>query len=240
MSDRHDRALAVRRHHATPALTPALLFSLAVHAAAGGILAHSWRTAAIEPLPLPPLIVQLEPKPPVTVERPPALPVEHRHAAPVPKNRAIPAAPSHHAPPAPNLIAIERVETVAVETAPAPVAVAPPAPVVMAKAPASVTAPARSDPIEPPHFNVAYLNNPRPAYPPIARRMGLEGLVLLRVDVSAQGTPEKVVVAQSSGAVLLDDSAVRAVQGWTFVPARRGETPIAHAVEVPIRFQLKN
>ncbi len=97
-----------------------------------------------------------------------------------------------------------------------------------------------ADTVEPPHFNVAYLNNPRPAYPPIARKLGLEGLVLLRVEVSAKGTPEKIVIAQTSGATLLDDAAMRAVQGWTFVPARRGDTPIAHPVEVPIRFQLKN
>jgi protein TonB len=39
---------------------------------------------------------------------------------------------------------------------------------------------------------------------------------------------------------VLDEAAFKAVQGWTFVPARRGDTPVAHMVEVPIRFQLKN
>ena len=93
---------------------------------------------------------------------------------------------------------------------------------------------ARADPIR------AQPGRPRPAYPPIARKLGLEGLVLLRVDVSAKGIPEKIVVAQTSGATLLDEAAMKAVQGWTFVPARRGDAPIAHPVEVPIRFQLKN
>ena len=74
----------------------------------------------------------------------------------------------------------------------------------------------------------------------MARKLGLEGVVLLRVDVSAAGTPDKIYIAQSSGAQLLDEAAMKAVQGWTFVPARRGETAIAHPVEVPIRFQLKN
>jgi protein TonB len=122
----------------------------------------------------------------------------------------------------------------------APAVEAPPAPVVVAKAPTTVSAPGRADAIEPPHFNVAYLNNPRPAYPPIARKLGLEGVVLLRVDVSANGAPEKIVIAHTSGATLLDEAAMKAVQGWTFVPARRGDTPIAHPVEVPIRFHLKN
>ena len=47
-------------------------------------------------------------------------------------------------------------------------------------------------------------------------------------------------LAASSGASLLDEAAIKAVQGWTFVPARRGDSPIPHPVEVPIRFQLKN
>ena len=74
----------------------------------------------------------------------------------------------------------------------------------------------------------------------MARKLGIEGVVLLRVDVSAKGTPDKIVIAQSSGASLLDEAAIKAVQGWTFVPARRGDSPIPHPVEVPIRFQLKN
>jgi protein TonB len=238
MIDPHHSMFQFRRRYATPALTPALVFSLAVHAAAAGLLMQTWRTATVEPP--RPLTVTLEAPPPPMVDTRPALPVEHKHAVPVPKSRALPVEPFHHAP-APSLIAVERVEAApTVAAAPAPVAEAPAAPVVVARAPATVNAPGRSDAIEPPHFNVAYLNNPRPAYPPIARKLGLEGLVLLRVDVSAKGTPEKVVVAQTSGTELLDEAAMRAVQGWTFVPARRGETPIAHAVEVPIRFQLKN
>ena len=142
--------------------------------------------------------------------------------------------------PAPSVIAVDQAEAAPAVTAPAPVVEAPAAPVVVAKAPATVNAPGRADAIEPPHFNVAYLNNPRPAYPPIARKLGLEGIVLLRVEVSAKGAPDKIVIAQSSGASLLDEAATKAVQGWTFVPARRGELAVAHPVEVPIRFQLKN
>ncbi len=220
------------RRHAASALTPAFLFSLAVHAAVGGILLHTWRHATVEPV--PPLTVTFAVLPPVIVESPP--PVEIKHATPAPKSRALPVPSMEHAP---SVIAVQRVEAApAAFTAPVPET--PPAPVVIARSPAVVAAPHHADAVEPPHFNVAYLNNPRPAYPPIARKLGLEGLVLLRVEVSAKGAPEKIVIAQTSGATLLDDAAMRAVQGWTFVPARRGETPIAHPVEVPIRFQLKN
>jgi protein TonB len=175
--------------------------------------------------------------PPAIIEAPvPPPPPKVQPPAPAPKTRAA-AAPVPHVP-APTLIAVERANPAPTNVAP-PVADTPPAPVVVAKAPAPVAAP-RLESVEPPHFDVAYLNNPRPAYPPIARKLGIEGVVLLRVDVSAKGTPEKIVIAQTSGASLLDEAAMKAVQGWTFVPARRGDAPIAHPVEVPIRFQLKN
>lgn len=241
MSDPHNHEVCVAPRHVWSALAPALLFSLAVHAAVGGILLQAWRHTAIEwPQTL---TVTLEVTPPVVAQSAPP-PAEIRQAAPALQNRARPVPLLPHAP-APDLIAVARIESapaavVAPAPAPAPVAEVATAPVVAAKAPAAVNTPSRAQLIEPPNFSVAYLNNPRPAYPPIARKLGLEGRVLLRVEVSAKGIPEKIVVAQTSGAALLDDAAMQAVQGWTFVPARRGETPIAHPVEVPIRFQLNN
>lgn len=143
----------------------------------------------------------------------------------------------HHAL-TPTTIAAERLETAQLAVVAA--AESPPAATVVTNAPAAVSSRGRAEAIEPSHFKVAYLNNPRPAYPLLARKLGLEGLVVLRVQVSAQGTPEQVALAQTSGAPLLDEAAQRAVQGWKFVPARRGDTPIAHIVDVPVRFQLKN
>jgi protein TonB len=231
MAAPHKHGVHIARRNATSVFTPALLFSLAVHAAIGGILFQNWRHAAVEPAPT--LTVKLEVVPPAVVEMPAPPP---NIKPPAPKIRAV-APPVPHVP-APTLIAVERVDSAPTSIA-SPVAETPPAPVVVARAPAAVAAP-RAESVEPPHFDVAYLNNPRPAYPPIARKLGLEGVVLLRVDVSAKGTPEKIVIAQTSGASLLDEAAMKAVQGWTFVPARRGDAAIAHPVEVPIRFQLKN
>ena len=219
---------------AKPAFTPALLISLVVHAAVGGVVLQGWRMAAVESP--RPLTVMLEAVPPIEVDSPRAVPADHTHEMPFRKSRALPV---QHAP-VPSVIAVERVDAAPVLAVPVAVAEVPPVPVVVAKASVAANAPVRQDAIEPPHFNVAYLNNPRPAYPPIARKLGVEGVVLLRVDVSAKGTPEKIVIAQTSGASSLDEAAMKAVQGWTFVPARRGDTPVAHPVEVPIRFQLKN
>ena len=233
MAAPHNSGNAIPRPRAASAFTPALLVSLVAHAAAGVLLAQNWRHATVEPDHA--LTVKLEIVPPVIVENPPP---QIKPPVPIPQKKRVVVSQVQPRAPTPAVIAVERVDP-APPAFSVPVAETPPAPAVVARSPVAVAAP-RGDAVEPPHFDVAYLNNPRPAYPPIARKMGIEGVVLLRVDVSAKGTPEKVVVAQTSGASLLDEAAIKAVQGWTFVPARRGDAPIPHPVEVPIRFQLRN
>jgi protein TonB len=86
---------------------------------------------------------------------------------------------------------------------------------------------------------VAGMESDRPPdYPEIARRRGQQGRVLLEVNVSAEGTPVSVAVAQSSGYPSLDAAALSAVQRWRFVPATRGGNPIAAVAAVPVRFRL--
>ena len=121
------------------------------------------------------------------------------------------------------------------------VAIDPPAhrasetPVPIASAPKAADA---GPAIEPPRFDVSYLNNPAPAYPPVSRRMKEQGRVLLRVLVSAAGSAENVEVRTSSGSERLDRAAVDAVRQWRFAPARRGGETIAAWALVPILFQL--
>jgi periplasmic protein TonB len=89
-----------------------------------------------------------------------------------------------------------------------------------------------------PVFNAVYLKNPKPPYPSIARRMKLEGTVILQVLVSSDGKPEIVQLGKSSGSSVLDQTALTTVQGWSFVPARQGNIPISAWVDVPLRFRL--
>jgi protein TonB len=84
----------------------------------------------------------------------------------------------------------------------------------------------------------AYLSNPRPRYPELARRRGLEGLVVLEVLVDLAGAPERVTVNRSSGHEVLDSGAVEAVKRWRFAPARREGQAVAARVQVPVRFAL--
>lgn len=93
-------------------------------------------------------------------------------------------------------------------------------------------------PMDPPRYDVAYLRNPAPAYPPLSRRMKEEGRVMLRVRVGAGGEPRDVQVASSSGSERLDHAAVEAVRRWRFAPAHRGDEAVEAWALVPISFRL--
>jgi len=81
--------------------------------------------------------------------------------------------------------------------------------------------------------------NPKPPYPLLARRMGVQGVVLLRVHVRTDGSVAEAEIKQSSGSALLDDSALRTVrESWRFMPARLDGVSVESWVEVPIRFIL--
>ena len=89
-----------------------------------------------------------------------------------------------------------------------------------------------------PRFNADYLNNPRPRYPAISKRLNESGKVLLRVRVSAEGLPVAVNLVQSSNFPRLDEAARQAVSQWRFVPARLGNVAVDAEVVVPIVFRL--
>ncbi|HEY8966395.1 MAG TPA: energy transducer TonB [Candidatus Methylacidiphilales bacterium] len=83
-----------------------------------------------------------------------------------------------------------------------------------------------------------YLRNPPPTYPESARRSRQEGLVRLLVIVNAEGRPESVEVAGSSGYDALDRAAVEAVRNWKFRPAQEAGIAVRSRVSVPVRFRL--
>jgi protein TonB len=103
----------------------------------------------------------------------------------------------------------------------------------------SLPGPAAPLPIIPPNFNAAYLDNPAPVYPPLARRSGEQGRVVLRVLVTPTGTADAVELRTSSGSARLDQAAIETVKRWRFVAARQGEQTVAAWVLVPITFSLE-
>ena len=204
--------------------TFSLLTVVALHAVALAALLQldAVRKPLLQAVPIMVELIKPEVKPPP--EPPKVIPPRPR-----PERRAPEPQPVQRPVEAPQLLTAE---------SPAPsqtIAAPPPKP---EPAPAPAAAPPR--PVVPPSYNAAYLKNPPPAYPMLARRRGEKGTVVLRVHVSAQGTAEEVQVRTSSSFPLLDDAALAAVRQWRFVPARQADAPIAAWVLVPIVFTLEN
>lgn len=136
---------------------------------------------------------------------------------------------------------------------PLPVAVADPAPsdhapIVPAPAPPAPAepSPAPARPVEPavpavqlPSSTADYLNNPAPAYPPLSRRLGEQGRVVVRVLIGTDGTASQAEIRSSSGFERLDQAALQTVLKWRYVPGKRAGVPEAMWFNVPINFVLE-
>jgi len=139
--------------------------------------------------------------------------------------------------------------------APQPIAVATPEPA--AAAPTGVTtpqpaapaaaAPATAGPptppapprIELPSSDAAYLNNPKPPYPALSKRLGEQGKVVVRVLIGVDGTAQQAEIRTSSGYDRLDQAALATVLKWRYVPGKRGGVAEAMWFNVPINFVLE-
>lgn len=91
-----------------------------------------------------------------------------------------------------------------------------------------------------PDYKATYLNNPFPTYPMVARRMGLQGRVVLNVEVLASGVCGTINIHKSSGYAMLDNAALQTVKGWRFMPARQSGNVIDKWFMIPIQFSMKD
>ncbi|MCK7592500.1 energy transducer TonB [Pseudomarimonas salicorniae] len=88
--------------------------------------------------------------------------------------------------------------------------------------------------------SIDYEFAPAPPYPRAELRRGVEGTVLLRIEVDASGRVLRVEVEQSSGHPRLDRAARQQVERhWRFKPGQRNGAPVAGWVKVPIEFSLR-
>jgi len=83
-----------------------------------------------------------------------------------------------------------------------------------------------------------YGDNSRPAYPPLARLRGYQGVVVLFVEVLVDGRVGQVGIMRSSGHEILDRAGLEAVRTWRFEPGRKEGRAVTMSVEVPVRFVL--
>lgn len=220
----------------------AIALAMLCHAALLWLLVY--KPATIPPAAIPmatfEMVTLREPPQPVVQPPPPPSPPEPEPAPAVietpPPRQAIapPLPPAVKAPPrpvkkTPRVNKPQAVAATPVATeATTPVVAPPPAAAVVSAAPVET----------PPSSKAAYLNNPKPHYPPFARRQGMEGVVLLAVEVDAEGHPLSVTLKKGSGYEMLDRAALQAVQQWRFVPAQRAGVAVRAQVDVPVRFQL--
>ena len=166
---------------------------------------------------------------------------------PAPKITPIPPAPP--TPPKP----VKRAEAKA--PAPLPLAISDPTPSPNAPtgattpqpAPAPIAAAAAGEPAAPPSppaiqlpsSDASYLQNPKPPYPALSRRLNEQGKTTVRVMIGADGLPQRAEVAKSSGFDRLDQAALATVMRWRYVPGKRGGVAEAMWFNVPINWVLE-
>jgi periplasmic protein TonB len=127
----------------------------------------------------------------------------------------------------------------------------PPVPVldidVMDEAPNAITipvhaAPPRSTNEGPPSpkviSSVEYVREPAPRYPPVSRRLGEQGLVMLKVLIDERGVACSIEIQSSSGYARLDHAAREAVARAEFRPYVEDGQPRRALVLIPIEFYL--
>ncbi len=176
----------------------------------------------------------IEPPRPKVEPPPPPVP-------PTPVKRTITKAPTLPPPPMPVAIPDPTPAPNAPTGSLEPQPPAPPiaAPVVVAAAPAAApAAPPAPVRVELPSSNADYLQNPKPAYPYMSKRLGEQGKTTINVLIGIDGLPKEAKIKQSSGFERLDQAALETVMRWRYVPGKRAGVAVPMAFDVPINWVL--
>jgi protein TonB len=208
----------------------ALMAAVALHGGALGLA--FWAPAPkTEELVLPTVQGILLPAPPAEIVQAPTPP---EPAPPPPEPKPEKPKPKPKAPPQPKP---------PIEQPPSERAISQPEEVMETPPPAQAALPVTESketlgpPVTPP-VDANALNNPRPTYPNLSRRLGEKGIVLLEILILADGTVGEVRIKESSGYKRLDDTAVKAVKRWRYTPAKRGGEAIDYWYLQPVDFSL--
>lgn len=78
-----------------------------------------------------------------------------------------------------------------------------------------------------------------PVYPQVARRLGKEGKVVLRLTINEKGELINIEIIESAP-YGFTESAIEAVKKSKFLPAMKDGSPISSRAILPIKFVLKN
>lgn len=83
-----------------------------------------------------------------------------------------------------------------------------------------------------------FLHREMPVYPLLARRLGKEGRVILRLTIDEKGRLLNIEVIEGAG-YGFTESAIDAVRKSSFLPAKKEGIPIASRALLPIKFTLR-
>ncbi|HEV2563358.1 MAG TPA: TonB family protein [Rhizomicrobium sp.] len=77
-------------------------------------------------------------------------------------------------------------------------------------------------------------------YPPVSRRLGEEGSVLVKYVITETGEVSNPSVQKSSGYARLDEAATQCVKDWRFKPATQGGRAIATSSQANVIYKFTN
>ncbi|HVZ42822.1 MAG TPA: TonB family protein [Ramlibacter sp.] len=215
-----------------PARRNALIASgvLVFHAAALWALNSGLLRRAVEiVVPVEVLSEIITPAPKVETPPPAAPKVEPtpKKLPPPPRPEALPVP----APPSPNAPVATTLPQPPAPPIATPVAAEPSPP-----APPAAPAPPK---IELPSSDATYLQNPSPVYPPVSKRMGEQGKVVVRVLIGADGLPQRAEVKVSSGFDRLDRAALDYILKCRYRAGTVNGVPQAMWKDAPVNFVLE-
>jgi len=106
------------------------------------------------------------------------------------------------------------------------------------KSTAKQSTPTTSPGVQGPTVSVKVIKNPAPHYPSLSRRLNEEGLVVLKIQVHADGSVGKITVVEEPGYPRLVKATISAVKKSTFQPALKNGKAIEDTIVLRFRFKL--
>jgi TonB family protein len=85
----------------------------------------------------------------------------------------------------------------------------------------------------------AVIRKTEPEYTQEAKRAGIEGAILLYVEVGTDGRAHRIRVLKGLG-YGLDAKAIDAIREWRFLPGTKNGVPIVSPATIEVKFSLVN
>jgi len=82
------------------------------------------------------------------------------------------------------------------------------------------------------------LAEPQPKYPSLARKGGVEGVVIVQVIIGLDGKVERAEVIDSDPEGFFEEAALSAARQWEFTPAMQRDKAVKVRYQIPFRFKL--